>query len=224
MEPFTILTAVAAPLPLANINTDDIFPSPAANPIRTGGAPTSGDQMGRNAFAALRWNTDGTPRPDFVLNRAPYDEAAIIVALENFGCGSSREVAVWALLGAGIRCVIAPSFGDIFFNNCCKNGLLPVRLSHDTVVRLMSLAGDPARAVVTVDLTTQRVSTSDGDVYSFDIDLYRRGCLLQGLNEVGETLLRRDAIERFESAYDARRPWVAHSGVPISQNRPSAPP
>ena len=213
MEPFTVLTAVAAPLPLANVNTDDIFPSPGANPIRHQGASTGGDQLGKNAFAVLRWNTDGTPREDFVLNRPPFDEAAILLALENFGCGSSREVAVWALLGAGIRCVIAPTFGDIFYSNCCKNGLLPVRLPHDTVLRMISLAGDPDGAIVTVALTTQRVTASDGSVHSFDIDPYRRECLLEGLDEIGETLKRHDAIERFESAYDQRRPWVTRSGA-----------
>jgi 3-isopropylmalate/(R)-2-methylmalate dehydratase small subunit len=212
MEAFTVLTSVAAPLPVANVNTDDIFPSPGANPIRQGAAPTGGDGLGKNAFAALRWNPDGTPRPEFVLNRPPYDQAAILLALENFGCGSSREVAVWALLGTGIRCVIAPTFGDIFYNNCCKNGLLPVRLPHDAVRRLMALADDPGRAMVTVDLTTQRVTASDGAVHAFDIDSYRRGCLLEGLDEIGETLKRREAIEGFEHAYDRRRPWVARSG------------
>jgi len=213
VEPFTVLTSVAAPLPLANVNTDDIFPSPGASPIRPERASPSRDRLGKNAFAVLRWRADGTPRPDFVLNRPPYDRAAILLALENFGCGSSREVAVWALLGTGIRCVIAPSFGDIFFSNCCKNGLLPVRLPHDTVVRMIALAADPA-STVTVDLTTQRVTASDGQVHSFDIDPYRRGCLLEGLDEIDETIKWRDAIERFESAYDDRRPWVARSGPP----------
>ncbi|MET0577785.1 MAG: 3-isopropylmalate dehydratase small subunit [Ilumatobacteraceae bacterium] len=214
MQPFVTLTSVAAPLAIANINTDDIFPAPATSPIKLGRAGASRDELGKNAFAVWRWNADETPRPEFVLNQPPFDQAAILVTLDNFGCGSSREMAVWTLLGTGIRCVIAPSFGDIFYGNCCKNGLLPVRLGGEDVAALLALVDVPGGALVTVDLTAQQVTGPDDSVHRFEIEPYHRTMLLAGLDEIAATLQRADAIEHFEQDYDRRRPWVAASGPP----------
>jgi len=210
MQPFTILTAVAAPLPRANINTDDIFPGPSASPIFRNnnkvGSLSDPAFLGQNAFAALRWNDDGSAKPEFILNQSPYDSAKILVAGENFGCGSSREHAVWCLDKIGIRCVIAPSFGDIFYNNCFKNGLLPVRLPAAAVARLLSaVQGDQPE--VTVDLDAQEVR-GGGAVFSFEVDAYRRHCLLNGLDEIAATLEKLPLIEGFEQGYFRRRPWL----------------
>jgi 3-isopropylmalate/(R)-2-methylmalate dehydratase small subunit len=213
VERFTTLTAVAAPLPWANVNTDDIFPSPGASPIARlpGGREALGERahMGRNAFAAHRWAPDGSPRPDFVLNRPPFDRAGILVARENFGCGSSREMAVWCLLGIGIRSVVAPSFGDIFYNNCFKNGLLPVRLGSDAVDHLLELADRVGARATTIDLERCRVTAADGSVHFFEVSDYQRQALLEGLDEVTATLARQPAIEAHEQAYLQRRPWLA---------------
>ncbi len=212
MEAFTTLTAIAAPMPKPNINTDDIFPAPASSPIyRKMGAAVFGDRtrMGPNAFAAFRWTADGEPRPEFILNQPPYDQAKILIAGANFGCGSSREMAVWCLTGIGIRCVIAPSFGDIFHNNCFKNGMLPVRLPQAEVDALLALVADPARAEITVNLEDQTVLAADGRVRRFEVVEYYRQALLDGLDEISATLTRTARIDAFERDYRATRPWLA---------------
>lgn len=212
MDTFTILTSVAAPLDWSDVNTDDIFPALQASPVRNqpDGREVFLDRskMGRNAFAAYRWHQDGMPNPDFVLNRAPFDRAQILIARENFGCGSSREMAVWALLGLGVRCVLAPSFGDIFYGNCFKNGLLPVRLPLRTIEDLLELARVSGDRPFTVDLQACLVTAPDGGRYGFAIRDYQRHALLHGLDEIAVTLTKRDAIEAHESAYLARRPWL----------------
>jgi 3-isopropylmalate/(R)-2-methylmalate dehydratase small subunit len=212
VEPFTTLTAIAAPLPWAGINTDDIYPGPAASPvIRAGKSEVMRDPaaMGPNAFAAHRWNDDLSPKSDFVLNRPPYDRAGILIARENFGCGSSREMAVWCLQAIGMRCVIAPSYGDIFYNNCFKNGVLPVRLSAEKVEHLLTLASDLSAPELTVDLTRCRVILPDGKEYRFEVSQYQRTSLLNGLDEVAATLARMSQIEAHERAYFAERPWLS---------------
>ena len=215
MEPFTVLNGIAAPMPLTNVNTDDIYPASGLNPAlrNNPAALRSRDQLGLNAFGVWRWQKDGTPRHDFVLNRPPFDAAQILLAFENFGCGSSREMAVWALVGTGIRCVVAPSFGDIFYGNCFKNGMLPVRLPHETVTALIEMAeaataADPSAATVSVDLERQLVTAPDDSVHAFDVEPYRRQLLLEGLDEVAATMQRQEQITRFETEYAARRPWV----------------
>jgi 3-isopropylmalate/(R)-2-methylmalate dehydratase small subunit len=212
MEAFTVLTAIAAPMPKPNINTDDIFPGPGASPIRrhmARDAFSDPARMGPNAFAVLRWNEDGGPRPEFILNQPPYDQAKILIAGANFGCGSSREMAVWCLTGIGVRCVIAPSFGDIFYNNCFKNGLLPVRLAQGEVDELLALAADPADARFTVDLFDQTVLAPNGGVRRFEVVEYYRQALLNGLDEISATLTRADRIDAFERDYRGQRGWLA---------------
>ena len=211
MQPFTTLTAVAAPMPKPNINTDDIYPAPGASPVarKMGGKAFSDPrQMGMNAFAVFRWDQDANPRPEFILNQEPYTRAKIIVAGANFGCGSSREMAVWALAGIGVRCIIAPSFGDIFYNNCFKNGVLPVRLPQPEVDELLALAADRADATLTVDLRAQTITGADGKVRAFDVVQYYRQALLDGLDEISATLTRMDRIEAFERAWRGERRWL----------------
>jgi len=211
MQPFTRLTAIAVPMPKPNINTDDIYPAPGASPVakKMGGKAFSDPkQMGMNAFAAFRWDEDANPRPEFILNQAPYDKAQILVAGANFGCGSSREMAVWALAGIGIRCIIAPSFGDIFYNNCFKNGVLPVRLSQAEVDELLSLASDRSDPTLTVDLQAQTITGPDGKVRRFVVVEYYRQALLLGLDEISATLARRERIDAFERDYRGQRPWL----------------
>ena len=198
MHAFTTLTAIAAPLPESNVDTDKIIPARFLKTIERSG-------LGRHAFDAMRYNPDGTERPDFVLNRAPYRAAEILIAHENFGCGSSREHAPWALLDFGIRCVIAPSFADIFHNNCFKNGILPVCLPREICDRLMADASAGANSRLTVDLERQVVVRPDGEAIPFAVDPLRRHLLLEGLDDIGQTLRHADAIDRFE----ARRPvWM----------------
>jgi 3-isopropylmalate/(R)-2-methylmalate dehydratase small subunit len=212
MRTFTSLTAVAAPLPWADVNTDDIFPGPGASPVmrRPDGREVMTDRrkMGANAFAAYRWDDDGQPNPDFILNQPPYDKAGILLARANFGCGSSREMAVWCLDALGIRAVVAPSFGDIFYNNCFKNGMLPVRLPGDHVEHLLRLAATSADPRFTVDLETCLLSAPDGTRYRFEVGEYHRTALLGGLDEIASTLTRLAAVEAHEAAYLARRPWL----------------
>lgn len=218
MEQFRVVTAIAAPLLRADINTDDIFPGPAASPIakQPGGAAVLSDRslMGRNAFAAHRWTGSGQSRPEFILNRRPYDRAGILVAGENFGCGSSREAAVWCLQAIGIRSIIAPSFGDIFYGNCFKNGVLPVRLATRHVEDLADLVARPEQATLTVDLERCLVIDSCGTQYAFDVGDYRRAALLEGLDEVAATLRKLQTIERHEKAYFTRRPWICTTDDP----------
>lgn len=212
MDSFTTLTAVAAPLRWADINTDDIFPGPAASPIlRQHGnrdVATDKSKMGTNAFAAQRWTADGRRNDDFILNQPPYDRAGILIAGANFGCGSLREMAVWALAGLGIRCIIAPSFGDIFYSNCSKNGMLPIRLSETDVEALMSLAESSAEPLFHVDLLACEVTAPDASRRTFEIGSYQRHALLNGLDEIAATLERLPEIETHEAAYLARRPWL----------------
>jgi 3-isopropylmalate/(R)-2-methylmalate dehydratase small subunit len=202
MEKFTTLTGVAAPLPLINVDTDMIIPKQFLKTIaRTG--------LGKNLFDEMRHRGDGSENPDFVLNKPAYRNAAILVAGDNFGCGSSREHAPWALLDFGIRCVIAPSFADIFYNNCFKNGVLPIALPQAEVDKLMDDASRGANAVLTVDLESQTISGPDGGTIAFDIDPFRKRCLLEGLDDIGLTLEKADAIADFEARQAAAEPWLA---------------
>ncbi len=201
MQAFRTLTAVAAPLPLANVDTDKIIPARFLKTIRRTG-------LGVHLFDGLRYGPDGEERADFVLNRPAYRQARILVTLENFGCGSSREHAPWALLDFGIRCVIAPSFADIFHNNCFKNGILPVRLPRavcDTLIEDTQL-GPNAR--LTVDLERALVIRPGGEEIAFAIDPLRRRMLLEGLDDIDETLAHGDAIDRFEQARASGQAWL----------------
>jgi 3-isopropylmalate/(R)-2-methylmalate dehydratase small subunit len=212
MQPFTTLTAVAAPFPKPNINTDDIYPGPLASPIIRLKKASMRDrtQMGPNAFAALRYDENAEPNPDFILNKAPYDRAQILIAGANFGCGSSREMAVWALAGIGVRCIIAPSYGDIFYNNCFKNGVLPVRLPEGEVQELLALAADAADPTFTVDLEGLTVTGPDQTPHRFEVVEYYRQALLGGHDEIAATLLRLDRIEAFDRDYRGQRPWIRY--------------
>jgi 3-isopropylmalate/(R)-2-methylmalate dehydratase small subunit len=208
MIPFTTLRAIAAPLPIANISTDDIFPGPGATGLPAGMSFSDPAKMGPNAFAAMRWNQDSSPRADFVLNRDPWMSARILVARDNFGCGSSREHAVWCMAAIGLRCVIAPSFGDIFYGNCFKNGMLPVRLTVDECERLLALVAVPETAMLAVDLAALTVTDAAGAIHTFEVDAYRRDLLLNGLDEIEASLRARPLIEAHDAAYHLRRPWL----------------
>lgn len=201
MEKFTTLTAVAAPMDRPNIDTDQLLPARFLRRPREEG-------FGDVLFIDQRQNDDGTPNPDFVLNKPAYKDAKIIVADRNFGGGSSREGAPWALLDYGIRCVVASSFGDIFYNNSLKNGLLPVRLSDDDVKAMRQQLHDKPGATLTVDLAAQTVTAPDGSTHTFDIEPFRKQSLLKGLDDVGMTLERDKEIGAFEEGYRARRPWL----------------
>ena len=201
MDKFTTLTGVAAPLPLINVDTDMIIPKQFLKTIQRSG-------LGKNLFDEMRYDADGNEVPDFVLNRPAYREAKILVAGDNFGCGSSREHAPWALLDFGIRCVIATSFADIFFNNCFKNGILPIVLPQEDVDKLMDDAGRGANAVLTVDLENQVITGPDGGSIPFQVDPFRRHCLLNGLDDIGLTLEKADAIDAFEARMEAETPWL----------------
>ncbi|MCY1128155.1 3-isopropylmalate dehydratase small subunit [Frigidibacter sp. RF13] len=201
MDKFTTLTGIAAPMPLVNIDTDMIIPKQFLKTIKRSG-------LGKNLFDEMRYNADGSEIPDFVLNQPAYRKAEIIVAGDNFGCGSSREHAPWALLDFGIRCVISTSFADIFFSNCFKNGILPVVLPPEAVAHLMEDAKKGANARITVDLEAQTVTASDGETYSFDIDPFKKHCLLNGLDDIGLTLEKVSSIDSFEAQASLSRPWV----------------
>ena len=201
MDKFTKLSGVAAPLPLVNVDTDMIIPKQFLKTIKRSG-------LGANLFDEMRFDTEGNEIEDFVLNKAAYRDAQIIVAGENFGCGSSREHAPWALLDFGIRAVIAPSFADIFYNNCFKNGILPIVLPQETVDELMADAEKGANAVLTIDLEAQEITRPDGSVVEFEVDAFKKECLLEGLDDIGLTLQKASAIDTFETAYGARAPWV----------------
>ena len=201
MEKFTTLTAVAAPLNMINVDTDMIIPKDYLKTIeRTG--------LGKGLFAELRYLDDGSPNPDFVLNQPAYKQAKIIVAGDNFGCGSSREHAPWALLDYGIRSVISTEFGDIFYNNAFKNGILPIKVSKEDLDKLMDDAERGANATLSIDLDKQEIRGPDGGVVHFDIDPFKKHCLLNGLDEVGLTLAKADNIARFEKEAAVERPWV----------------
>jgi 3-isopropylmalate/(R)-2-methylmalate dehydratase small subunit len=201
MDKFTTLTGVAAPMPLVNIDTDMIIPKQFLKTIQRSG-------LGKNLFDEMRYTQDGAEIPDFVLNQPAYRKAEIIVAGDNFGCGSSREHAPWALLDFGIRCVISTSFADIFFNNCFKNGILPVVLPQDAVDYLMDDARKGANARITVDLETQTVTASDGKTYAFEVDAFKKHCLMNGLDDIGLTLEKANAIDSFEAKNATLRPWA----------------
>ena len=201
MDKFTTLTAIAAPMPLVNIDTDMIIPKQFLKTIHRSG-------LGKNLFDEMRFDREGNEIADFVLNQPAYRDAHIIVAGDNFGCGSSREHAPWALLDYGIRCVISTSFADIFFNNCFKNGILPVVLPQAAVDHLMDDARKGANARLTVDLEAQTVTAPDGTEYHFDINPTQKHNLLNGLDDIGQTLERGAAIDAFESAAQQARPWV----------------
>jgi 3-isopropylmalate/(R)-2-methylmalate dehydratase small subunit len=202
MQPFTTLTGVDAPLPMANVDTDKIIPARFLKSISRSG-------FGKNLFANMRYREDGSENPDFVLNRLPYRSAEILIAHENFGCGSSREHAPWALLDFGIRCVIAPDFADIFNNNCFKNGILPVRLPREVCEKLMDDARLGANARLTVDLERQVVVRPNGEEIPFEVDPFRRHLLLNGLDDIGQTLQHATAIDAFEAKRRAVQPWLA---------------
>ncbi|SMR82341.1 3-isopropylmalate/(R)-2-methylmalate dehydratase small subunit [Aliiroseovarius halocynthiae] len=201
MEKFEKLQGIAAPMPLVNIDTDMIIPKVFLKSIaRTG--------FGKNLFDEMRFNRDGTEIEDFVLNKPQYRNAEILIAGDNFGCGSSREHAPWAIADFGIKCVVSTSFADIFFNNCFKNGILPIVLPQEQVDILMSDAEKGANARITVDLEAQEITTSDGETIAFDVDAFKKHCLLEGLDDIGLTLEKKASIDAFEAKASAARPWV----------------
>ena len=201
MHKFTKLTGVAAPMDAINVDTDQIIPKLHLRTIKRTG-------LGKVLFDELRFNPDGTEKPEFVLNRAPYRNAEILVAGDNFGCGSSREHAPWALLDFGIRCIISTSFADIFYNNCFKNGILPITVSADELQALMADASDRENPVLTVDLHTREITRPNGAIVRFQIDEFRRECLLDGLDDIGLTMQKVEMIDAFEKAQRERQPWL----------------
>ncbi len=201
MEKFTKVEGVAAPLPLVNVDTDMIIPKQFLKTIKRTG-------LGVNLFDEMRYDREGNEISDFVLNQPAYRKAQILVAGDNFGCGSSREHAPWALMDFGIKVVIAPSFADIFYNNCFKNGILPIALPQEEVDKLMDDAQRGANAVLTVDLENQTIQGPDGGEISFEVDPFKKECLLNGLDDIGLTLKNESAIDRFEADYASRAPWA----------------
>lgn len=201
MDKFTTLTAVAAPLPMINVDTDMIIPKQFLKTVeRTG--------LAKGLFFELRQTPDGTPVPEFFMNQPQYKGAQILVAGDNFGCGSSREHAPWALLDYGIRCVIATSFADIFYNNCFQNGILPIKLPQEDVDKLMDDAKRGQNARVTVDLQNQEIKGPDGGTIKFEIDAHKKHCLLNGLDNIGLTLEKKSKIDSFESKQHGTQPWL----------------
>jgi 3-isopropylmalate/(R)-2-methylmalate dehydratase small subunit len=201
MQKFDKLTGVAAPLPMINIDTDKIIPKNYLKTIvRTG--------LGKALFSEIRYNEDGSEKPDFVLNKPAYRKAEILVAGENFGCGSSREHAPWALLDFGIKCVISTGFADIFYNNCFKNGILPIKVNQEDLDKLMDDASRGANSKLSVDLEAQEIRGPDGGCIKFDIDPHRKHCLLNGLDDVGLTMQKESAIKTYEDKAKAARPWA----------------
>ena len=201
MEKFDTLSGIAAPMPLVNIDTDMIIPKQFLKTIKRTG-------LGANLFDEMRFNLDGTEIDDFVLNQPAYRAAQILVAGDNFGCGSSREHAPWAIADYGIRCVISTSFADIFYNNCFKNGILPIVLPEDQRELCMADAEKGANARIEVDLEAQSITLSDGTVITFDLDPFRKHCLLNGLDDIGLTMEKVASIDTFEAAAEQARPWV----------------
>ena len=201
MRKFTQLTGVAAPLPMINVDTDMIIPKQFLKTIKRTG-------LGKSLFFEMRFNQDGSENAEFVLNKPAYRKAQILVTGENFGCGSSREHAPWALLDFGIRCVIAPDFADIFYNNCFQNGILPIKLPQAEVDKLMDDANRGANATITVDLDAQEIRGPDGGMIRFEIDPFRKHCLLNGLDNIGLTMEKANAISSFEVKAKADRPWL----------------
>jgi 3-isopropylmalate/(R)-2-methylmalate dehydratase small subunit len=201
MEKFDKLSGIAAPMPLVNIDTDMIIPKQFLKTIKRSG-------LGVNLFDEMRYDDNGDEIADFVLNKPAYRDAQILVAGDNFGCGSSREHAPWALLDFGIRCVISTSFADIFYNNCFKNGILPIVLPQEAVDVLMKDAEKGANARIEVDLENQSVTSSDGEVFNFEIDSFKKHCLLNGLDDIGLTMEKAASIDAFEAKAQAERPWA----------------
>ncbi|KZZ23459.1 3-isopropylmalate dehydratase [Sulfitobacter sp. HI0082] len=201
MEKFTEITGTAAPMPLVNIDTDMIIPKVFLKTIKRSG-------LGVNLFDEMRYDREGNEIPDFVLNQPQYRDAQILVAGDNFGCGSSREHAPWAIKDFGIRCVIAPSFADIFHNNCFKNGILPIVLPQEQVDVLMKDAEKGSNARMTIVLEGQTVTTSDGEKFPFEVDAFKKHCLLNGLDDIGLTLEKGTAIDTYEDSLNQSRPWV----------------
>ncbi|MGR3622256.1 3-isopropylmalate dehydratase small subunit [Pseudophaeobacter sp.] len=201
MEKFEKLTGIAAPMPLVNIDTDMIIPKVFLKSIQRTG-------FGKNLFDEMRYNRDGTEIADFVLNQPQYRKAEILVAGDNFGCGSSREHAPWAIADFGIKCVVSTSFADIFFNNCFKNGILPIVLPQEQVDLLMADAEKGENARMTVDLEAQEITTSDGAVVTFEVDAFKKQCLLEGLDDIGQTLQKEASIQSYEAQMTQARPWV----------------
>jgi 3-isopropylmalate/(R)-2-methylmalate dehydratase small subunit len=201
MEKFTVLEGVAAPLKVVNVDTDKIIPKQYLKTIKRTG-------LGKGLFAELRYKDDGSENPDFVLNQPAYRKTKILVAGDNFGCGSSREHAPWALLDFGIRCVISTSFADIFYNNCFKNGILPITVSPEDLAKLFDDADRGANATLTIDLAKQEIRGPDGGTIKFDIDPFRKHCLLNGLDDIGLTMEKKSKIESFEKTAADKRPWI----------------
>jgi 3-isopropylmalate/(R)-2-methylmalate dehydratase small subunit len=201
MEKFEKLTGIAAPMPLVNIDTDMIIPKVFLKSIQRTG-------FGKNLFDEMRYNRDGTEIEDFVLNKPQYRNSEILVAGDNFGCGSSREHAPWAIADFGIKCVISTSFADIFFNNCFKNGILPIVLPQEQVDVLMKDAEKGENARMTVDLEAQEITTSGGEVIAFEVDAFKKQCLLEGLDDIGQTLQKQESIQSYEGKMAQERPWV----------------
>jgi 3-isopropylmalate/(R)-2-methylmalate dehydratase small subunit len=201
MQKFTTLTGIAAVLPMINVDTDMIIPKQYLKTIKRTG-------LGNGLFAELRYDEAGAATPEFVLNKMPYAEAKILITGENFGCGSSREHAPWALLDFGIRCLIAPSFADIFYNNCFKNGILPITLPQAEIDKLIDDAGRGANATLSIDLAAQEIRGPDGGVIRFELDPFRKRCLMEGLDDIGLTLEKEGAIEQFEHRARLERPWA----------------
>jgi 3-isopropylmalate/(R)-2-methylmalate dehydratase small subunit len=201
MDSFTTLSGIAAPMDLVNIDTDMIIPKQFLKTIKRSG-------LGANLFDEMRFNLDGTEIADFVLNQPAYREASILVAGDNFGCGSSREHAPWAIADFGIRCVISTSFADIFYSNCFKNGILPIVLPEEQRDALMKDAEKGANARIAVDLEAQTVTSSDGETFAFEVDAFKKHCLLNGLDDIGLTMEKAAAIDAYEAGAGATRPWV----------------
>jgi 3-isopropylmalate/(R)-2-methylmalate dehydratase small subunit len=199
MQKFNKLTGIAAPLNMINVDTDMIIPKQFLKTIKREG-------LGKNLFDEMRFTQDGAEIADFVLNQPAYRQAEILVAGDNFGCGSSREHAPWALLDFGIRCIIAPSFADIFYNNCFKNGILPIVLPQEEVDKLLDDAARGANATVTIDLENQQITGPDGGVIGFELDPFRKQCLMEGLDDIGLTLQKAEAIDTYETGL-ADQPW-----------------
>lgn len=201
MRKFTMLTGVAAPLPIRNVDTDMIIPKQFLKTIKRTG-------LGKSLFFEMRYDQNGHEKPDFVLNRPAYAQAQILIAGDNFGCGSSREHAPWSLLDFGIRCIIAPSFADIFHNNCFKNGMLPIALPQAEIDKLQDAANRGANATFTIDLPTQTITGPDGAVIAFEVDAFKKKCLLEGLDDIGLTLQKEKAISAFEARQATSASWL----------------
>ncbi len=201
MEKFTVLTGVAAPLKQINVDTDKIIPKQYLKTIKRTG-------LGSGLFAEMRYKDDGSENPDFVLNKPAYRQAKMLVAGDNFGCGSSREHAPWALLDFGIRCVISTSFADIFYNNCFQNGILPIKVTPEELDKLFDDADRGSNATLTIDLAKQEIRGPDGGVINFDIDPFRKHCLLNGLDDIGLTMEKKSKIDSFEKKNAEKRPWT----------------